>query len=252
MKRIALMILSFSISLLLPVQDAPADPPNWAQAHGHRAKHERRHDRYQGQRYRKHQRSHEYAYRNDDDSSGGRYNARYRRHEARYAKRWEHARDHRWRDEEWAPYEDWRNAHRPREIAILDGRCQRERANGVSRNVAQLGNAVTAIRNGDLTTLAVLGLQEYLLGRSAPELTVDRSDHYCFGQALEHARDGRDVIWDNPDLGSSYLVSASKPFRRAGRFCRDYTSRIKSRSGRTTRERGIACRGEDGLWQALN
>ncbi|MGH8581357.1 MAG: hypothetical protein ACREWG_00920 [Gammaproteobacteria bacterium] len=247
------MILSFSISLLLAVQDAPADPPNWAQAHGHRAKHERRHDRQQRrQRHRNRLRSHEYTYRDDDDSSGGTNNDRYRRPDDRYAERWEHARDRRWRDEEWAPYEDWRNTHRPRELAILDGRCQRERANGVSRNVAQLGDAVSAMRNGDLSTLAVLGLQEYLLGRSAPDVSVDRSDHYCFGQALEHARDGRDVMWDNPDLGSSYLVSASKPFRRAGRYCREYTSQIKGRSGKTIREQGIACRGEDGRWQALN
>lgn len=54
--------------------------------------------------------------------------------------------------------------------------------------------------------------------------------------------------WRNRENGHYGEFTPSRPYRRASRFCRDYTHRVYI-GGRPQVMRGTACRNEDGTWR---
>lgn len=65
--------------------------------------------------------------------------------------------------------------------------------------------------------------------------------------ALERGQSGVSRQWRNPDNGRYGEVIPSRPYKRGGLDCRDYTHKIYI-DGRPQSMRGTACRNPDGTW----
>jgi surface antigen len=74
---------------------------------------------------------------------------------------------------------------------------------------------------------------------------IDRTDQACIGHALELGRDGRPVVWTNPQTRVSYNLL---PVRGDGGSCRNFKLDA-SRDGKTESATRRACRTGDGTWQ---
>jgi surface antigen len=132
------------------------------------------------------------------------------------------------------------------------GRCNRGEINSVLGGVAG-GIIGSQIGKGDGKTVATIGgaIIGYLVG-SAVGQDLDRLDHACVGQALEHGRTDKIVAWRNPDSGRSYEVTPTKIYKSdGGEYCREYTS-VSTMGGRTQKVYGRACRRADGTWKLVN
>jgi surface antigen len=66
--------------------------------------------------------------------------------------------------------------------------------------------------------------------------------------ALEEGQSDRPRRWRNPDNGRYGDVVPGRPFKRAGRDCRDYTHTVYI-DGKPSKMRGTACRNSDGTWR---
>lgn len=161
----------------------------------------------------------------------------------------------------WAPAHGYRRkagsrvAYSP-PYGIGSGRCDRsqigEVLGGVLGGVAG-GVIGSQIGKGDGKTIATIGgaIIGYLVG-SAVGQDLDRVDHACVGQALEHAETHRTVAWRNPDSGRSYEVTPTNIYKNdGGEYCREYTS-VSTIDGRTRKVYGRACRRPDGTWRLIN
>jgi len=136
-------------------------------------------------------------------------------------------------------------------IGITAGTCNRENIGAVLGGITGgiIGNKTSSKENKTIGTLAgaligvVLGKE---LGRR-----MDEADVQCTGQALERARDGQTVGWDNPDTGQHYNVTPSRTYKQAdGRYCRNYDATVKEGS-RENRYKETACRNDTGVWERL-
>jgi surface antigen len=67
--------------------------------------------------------------------------------------------------------------------------------------------------------------------------------------ALERGGSGRARVWRSERDGTYGEIVPSRPYRRGGYDCRDYTHTIYN-DGRPEVMRGTACRNPDGTWQA--
>lgn len=160
----------------------------------------------------------------------------------------------------WAPAHGWRakNKHKGKQVYYVPapfdidlGRCNRDVLGAVLGGVA--GGVIGAgVAKGDNRTAAIVGgsiigaIIGGLVGRS-----MDRVDQNCVGQALEHAQDGQEVRWRNPN-GYEYEVVPRRTYTNgAGQYCREYTSTAVI-SGRAERIYGTACRTEDGSWRLVS
>ncbi len=80
---------------------------------------------------------------------------------------------------------------------------------------------------------------------------MDEVDQNCVGQVLEHAGDGQQIAWNNPQTGAQYQVVPTRTVQGSdGRYCREYTS-TSVVSGRNQQTYGRACRQPDGSWQIV-
>ena len=107
----------------------------------------------------------------------------------------------------------------------------------------------SAVGDGDGRFAAIVGgailgaLVGGTIGRS-----MDQLDQNCVGLILEHAEDGRTVVWNNPDLDTRYRVTPAGTYRnQVGRYCREYTT-TSVIAGKTQEVYGTACRQPDGSW----
>ena len=66
--------------------------------------------------------------------------------------------------------------------------------------------------------------------------------------ALERGSSGVKREWRNPDNGRYGEVIPTKPYKRGGNDCRDFTHTVYI-DGRPQQMRGTACRNPDGTWQ---
>jgi surface antigen len=81
---------------------------------------------------------------------------------------------------------------------------------------------------------------------------MDRLDHACVGQVLEHAPTGRAVAWRSPDRGAAFRVTAIRTYEAAaGRFCREFRT-TATVAGRIQHVYGTACRQPDGAWRTAD
>jgi len=135
----------------------------------------------------------------------------------------------------------------PSDIGI--GRCDRELLGGlVGAAGGGLAGAQIGKGSGQLAAVAAGTVIGYLLGSNIGR-SIDQTDAACVERALEHAEDGQDIVWDNPDRHARYEVTPTKTYQRGdGRYCREYTSSAIV-NGREQTVYGTACRQPDGSWE---
>jgi surface antigen len=133
------------------------------------------------------------------------------------------------------------------------GQCNREEI-GTLVGAAVGGYVGSRVADGDAKVVAIAGgavigaIVGGQIGRS-----MDKADHYCVGQALEYAEEGRPVSWTDSGSNARYRVTALETFKSGweDQYCRRYrtTAVIDNREQTTT---GTACRAPDGSWQMMN
>lgn len=158
----------------------------------------------------------------------------------------------------WAPAHGYRRKHShghgysagylpPFDIGL--GRCNRE-VLGSLLGAAAGGLAGSQIGDGRGQLAAVAGgtILGFLVGGSIGR-HMDYVDQNCIGQALEHAQDGQEIIWRNPEADARYQVVPTQTIQNSdGRYCREYTAEAVI-NGRVQQTYGRACRQPDGSWQ---
>ena len=212
--RATLALVIFTLAL--PVwegSNAYADPPPWAPAYGYRNKHHHDHE--------------------GDDNEGDDHD------------------EHRvtiYREAVPVPAE--RVVTMP--YGIDQGTCNRQLLGQVLGGAtgAALGST---IGKGNGKTAAILGgtIVGVIVGGNIGQ-SMDRIDQGCVGQVLEHASDGRQVAWTDPNGGARYDVTPDKPYRnQQGQYCRQYLTNAVI-DGQKRQISGLACRQQNGVWQMVN
>lgn len=133
------------------------------------------------------------------------------------------------------------------------GTCNREEI-GTLVGAAVGGYVGSQVVDGDAKVVAIAGgavigaIVGGKIGRS-----MDKADHYCVGQALEYAEQGRPVSWTDSRDNTRYRVTTLETFKSGweDQYCRRYQAAavINGREETTT---GTACRTPDGQWQLMN
>jgi surface antigen len=129
------------------------------------------------------------------------------------------------------------------------GRCNRDLIGGLL-GAAAGGLAGSQIGNGkgQLAATAAGVLLGFLVGNNIGR-SMDEADQSCLTQSLEHAEDGQEIAWNNPDSGTRYQITPTKTVQTAdNRYCREYTS-TATIDGKTETTYGHACRQPDGAWE---
>ncbi len=99
-----------------------------------------------------------------------------------------------------------------------------------------------------MAAVAAGTLLGFLVGNNIGR-SMDEADRTCLTQSLEHAEDGQEIVWTNPDSGARYQVTPTKTIQVAeNRYCREYTS-TATIAGKTETTYGQACRQPDGAWE---
>lgn len=137
-------------------------------------------------------------------------------------------------------------------FGIDTGRCNRELLGSVLGATVG-GVAGSQIGKGDGKIVAIAGgtIIGYLLGGSIGR-SMDEVDQNCIGQVLEHAEDGREIIWNNPRNDIDYKVNPERTYQvKSGEYCREYTAEAEI-NGKIEKTYGTACRQVDGDWKLMN
>lgn len=142
----------------------------------------------------------------------------------------------------------WEPPAVPRVPAERTIQCNRELIGGVLGGV--IGGALgSQIGQGSGRTVATIGgaIAGVLIG-GAIGRDMDAQDQACIGRALELGQTGQRVSWQAGSGGARYAVTPGEIVQRDdGRYCRDYDTEIDV-GGRRETLRGVACRGDDGVW----
>lgn len=166
----------------------------------------------------------------------------------------------------WAPAHGWRAKHghkhkfkrRHDDLAYVApygidlGRCNRDVLGALVGGAA--GAAIGSnIGKGDGRTAAIIGgtILGAIVGGSIGR-SMDDVDRACVGQVLEHAEDGQQIVWQDPNRDATYRVTPVETRKRSdGRYCREYQTTAVI-GGRTQRTYGTACRQPDGSWELVS
>jgi len=159
-----------------------------------------------------------------------------------------HAYKHRYEDDR---YERERYATYQAPYGLDLGHCNRAVLGGVLGGAAgaALGSRVD---KHDGRTAAIVGgtIFGVLVGGAIGQY-MDSIDQNCIGQTLEHVPDGETIVWQNPNVSSSYQVTPAETYQRSdGRYCREYITEVVI-SGRREQAYGTACRQPDGSWKVV-
>ena len=158
----------------------------------------------------------------------------------------------------WAPAHGYRHKYATGPagyvppFGIGSGNCNRELLGGLL-GAAAGGLVGSRIGDGRGQLAAVAGgtLLGFLIGGTIGR-NMDEVDQNCIGQALEHAGDGQQIAWSNPQTGTQYQVVPTQTVQRSdGRYCREYTATAVI-NGRTQNTYGTACRQPDGSWKLVD
>ncbi len=129
------------------------------------------------------------------------------------------------------------------------GRCNRDLIGGLlgAAGGGLIGSQIGSGK-GQLAAVAAGTLLGFLLGNNIGR-SMDEADQTCLTQSLEHAEDGQEIAWDNPDNGARYQITPTRTVQIAdNRYCREYTS-TATIGGKTETTYGRACRQPDGSWR---
>ena len=113
-----------------------------------------------------------------------------------------------------------------------------------------IGNQVGKGRGNVLATVGgalIGGIVGSQVGRGLDERDKQLAQEAEF-DALERGSSGVKREWRNPDNGRYGEVIPTKPYKRGGSDCRDFTHTIYI-SGKPEQMRGTACRNPDGTWK---
>ncbi len=129
------------------------------------------------------------------------------------------------------------------------GRCNRDVLGAL---IGGAGGAAlgSTIGKGDGQTAAIIGgaILGIMVGGSVGR-SMDDVDQHCIGQALEHAPDGRTIVWNNPENDTQYEMTPTRTVQVAdNRYCREYTTTAMV-AGKPQQAYGRACRQPDGSWE---
>ncbi len=141
-------------------------------------------------------------------------------------------------------------------VAALVAGCS-----GDGPNKADAGLAVGALAGGILGNqvgkgtgrIAATAIGAVIGGIVGSEIgrSMDQQDRMLAQQAefdaLERGQSGVAKQWRNPDNGRYGEVVPSRPYKRSGADCRDYTHKVYI-EGRPQAMSGTACRNPDGTW----
>lgn len=161
-----------------------------------------------------------------------------------------------------APAHGWRKKHDPyyvgytgtpweRDYDVSSGHCNREEIGAVLGAVA--GGAIGAkVGSDENRTVAIL------IGAAAGALIgakigreLDEGDRGCFGHALEIARAGQRIVWDNPVTHVSYALTPGEGRRGSKGICRDFTL-LATRGTERSERKGQACQRSAGVWEIVS
>ncbi len=236
--RLAFLII---VSVCLLPGATLAGPPDWAPAHGYRAKHEGKHHDKHHHKKEKHHRDDDYEHsgdREDDD-----YSEDYRRHrrDDRYS------RDY---DEDDGVYSRpvpdrrvWRN-ERP---VFVNGQCT-PRLSGRENGAALGGALASQMGTGNAAMVATGTLLGAILG-SQVDSTAAVANEDCMQQFLERAGEKEKVAWNSSS--ARYEVTPVRNYRQDGRACREFTTTVVQK-GKFREVYRAACRNNDGKWRLVN
>ena len=153
-----------------------------------------------------------------------------------------------------APAHGWRKKHDPHymgyagnkwenDYGITMGRCNRDAVGAVIGGV--IGGAVgSQIGKGDGNKVAIIvgtALGAVIGGKIGRDM--DKRDEACVGHALELARDGQKVSWQD-DRGRNYTLRPLSGFSRDGMPCRQFELQAGERNVRQS-----ACQSAPGQWE---
>jgi surface antigen len=113
-----------------------------------------------------------------------------------------------------------------------------------------IGNQIGKGSGNVLATVAgamIGGIVGSEIGRSMDEQDRRLAQEAEY-EALEEGPSGKPRHWRNPDNGRYGDVVPGRPYKRAGKDCRDYTHTVYI-DGRAQTMRGTACRNRDGTWR---
>ncbi|MGH8480542.1 MAG: hypothetical protein ACREXK_13485 [Gammaproteobacteria bacterium] len=223
---LAIALASGAGLLVLP-DPAPADPPHWAKANGHRAKHAGN-----GKHHRKHHRHEHHLDHVDadeivdwDDSHGSTYPAP----GFREADTW----------------------HPPvtRQSVFGGGVCI-PRPSGAQAG-ALLGQGLASqVTGGNATSAALGGVLGAVLGSQFGG-GASAADEDCTYQVLEGAADRERIAWDDTASATRYQLTPVRSFYRSGLACRELVTQ-SVRRGKLREVRRTACRDRDGAWRIVD
>lgn len=160
----------------------------------------------------------------------------------------------------WAPAHGYRSQHRGGGVqtaymapyGIAGGHCNRKEVGLIVGGITGglIGAKITSKKDRAAGIIggAILGaIVGSTIGKS-----MDKADHHCVGQTLEHAPDSQTIAWSNPDGGAEYRVTPTRTYQTSsGGYCREYQT-ISTVNGRSQETYGTACRQEDGAWKLVN
>ncbi len=160
----------------------------------------------------------------------------------------------------WAPAHGYRSQHRGGGVqavyvapyGIDGGHCNRKEVGLIVGGITGglIGAKITSKKDRAAGIIggAILGaIVGSTIGKS-----MDKADHHCVGQALEHAPDNQTIAWSNPDGGAEYRVTPTQTYQTSsGGYCREYQT-ISTVNGRSQETYGTACRQQDGAWKLVN
>ena len=108
-----------------------------------------------------------------------------------------------------------------------------------------IGGLATDSVAGGFAGALIGGSLGYIIGRQ-----MDRQDRINMSNAIVDTPINEEAEWTNRRTEVTYRVRPTRQYRDAGRYCRNYTTRIRI-NGRWRTAYGKACRTRDGRWRIV-
>ena len=163
----------------------------------------------------------------------------------------DHAPAHGWRKKHDPYYVGYTGREWPQHYGIIEGRCNRDAVGAVLGGV--VGGAIgSQVGDGSGRAVAiVLGtVLGAVVGREIGK-DMDEKDRACVGHALELAKNGQSVRWQNEQTGVTYVVTPTTAFTSKGDSCRAFKLKT-SMSGKSRTSETGACQTGEGTWRFMS
>ncbi|MGH8564871.1 MAG: RT0821/Lpp0805 family surface protein [Gammaproteobacteria bacterium] len=222
--------LASGAGLLVLPDPALADPPHWAKANGHRAKHagSGKHGKHH-RKYHRHERDLDHGDSDEildwDDSDGATYPAS----SFREADIWH---------------------HRATRQSVFHGGVCIPRPSGAEAGAVLGQGLASQVTGGNATSTALGGVLGAVLGSQFGG-GASAADEDCTYQVLEDAADRERIAWEDTASATRYQLTPVRSFYRSGRVCRDLVTQGVHR-GKLREVRRTACRHRDGAWHIVD